>query len=160
MLKALILKPMYHSFQAPAPSVYRPDFNITDDALLNVGWMILKMDDEIGDDHFGLCCCLVTRVIYWCTFMDVKERLFSQIQFDIIMILLFLFSPYFWTNALFHIASTFDPLGPFSRKPFKCVQFKFAIWLWSQTYNICYFDFLLLQTNWLQGECAKLEGER
>ena len=87
MLKALILKPMYHSFQAPAPSVYRPDFNITDDALLNVGWMILKMDDEIGDDHFRLCCCLVTRVIYWCTFMDVKERLFSQIQFDITLYL-------------------------------------------------------------------------
>ena len=79
MLKALILKPMYHSFQAPAPSVYRPDFNITDDALLNVGWMIIKMDDEIGDDdHFGLCCCLVTRVIYWCTFMDMKERLFHK----------------------------------------------------------------------------------
>ena len=31
------------------------------------------------------------------------------------MILLFLFSLYFWTNALFHIASTFDPLGSFSR---------------------------------------------
>ena len=31
------------------------------------------------------------------------------------MILLFLFSPYFWTNALFHIPSTFDPLGSFSR---------------------------------------------
>ena len=87
MLKALILKPMYHSFQAPAPSVYRPDFNITDDALLNVGWMILKMDDEIVDDHFGLCCCLVTRVIYWCTFMDMKEGLFSQIQFDITLYL-------------------------------------------------------------------------
>ena len=27
------------------------------------------------------------------------------------MILLFLFSLYFWTTALFHIASTFDPLG-------------------------------------------------
>ena len=54
MLKALILKPMYHSFQAPAPSVYRPDFNITDDALLNVGWIISEMDDEIVDDHFGL----------------------------------------------------------------------------------------------------------
>ena len=88
MLKALILKPMYHSFQAPAPSVYRPDFNITDDALLNLGWMILKMDDEIVDDHFGLCCCLVTRVIYWCTFMEMKERLFSQIQFDITIVVL------------------------------------------------------------------------
>ena len=31
------------------------------------------------------------------------------------MILLFLFSLYFWINALFHIASTFDPLGSFSR---------------------------------------------
>ena len=69
-------------------AVYRPDFNITDDALLNVGWMILKMDDEIVDDHFGLCCCLVTRVIYWCTFVDMKERLFSQIQFDITIVVL------------------------------------------------------------------------
>ena len=58
MLKALILKPMYHSFQAPAPSVYRPDFNITDDALLNVGWIISEMDDEIVDDHFGLLLLL------------------------------------------------------------------------------------------------------
>ena len=32
--------------------------------------------------------CLVTRVIYWCTFMDVKERLFSQIQFDITLVVL------------------------------------------------------------------------
>ena len=31
------------------------------------------------------------------------------------LILLFLFSLYFWTNALFHIASIFDPLGSFSR---------------------------------------------
>ena len=40
MLKALILKPMYHSFQAPAPSVYRPDFNITTASLEmdEVGW--------------------------------------------------------------------------------------------------------------------------
>ena len=86
MLKALILKPMYHSFQAPAPSVYRPDFNITDDALLNVGWMILKMDDEMGGNDSRLCCCLVTRVFYWCTFVDMKERLFSQIQFDITLV--------------------------------------------------------------------------
>ena len=40
-------------------AVYRPDFNITDDALLNVGWMIIKMDDEIGgDDHLGFCLLL------------------------------------------------------------------------------------------------------
>ena len=31
------------------------------------------------------------------------------------MILLFLFSLYFWINALFHITSTFDPLRSFSR---------------------------------------------
>ena len=31
------------------------------------------------------------------------------------MILLFLFSLYFWINALFHITSTFDPIGSLSR---------------------------------------------
>ena len=42
-----------------------------------------------------------------------KEQ--SHQDVNTFMILLFLFSLYFWTNALFHIASTFDPLGSFSR---------------------------------------------
>ena len=87
MLKALILKPMYHSFQAPAPSVYRPDFNITDDALLNVGWMIIKMDDEIGDDHFGLCLLLGYQSDLLVHIHGCERKTFSQIQFDITLYL-------------------------------------------------------------------------
>ena len=41
--------------------------------------------------------------------------IFSCTTFHNFMILLFLFSLYFWIDALFHIASTFDPLRSFSR---------------------------------------------
>ena len=51
----------------------------------------------------------------WVQIVPSKKTSYRKNYF---MILLFLFSLYFWTNALFHIASTFDPLGPFSRTAF------------------------------------------
>ena len=51
------------------------------------------------------------------------------------MILLFLFSLYFWIKALFHNASTFDPLGSFSRTA-KKVSLLFCIRTWKEMWSM------------------------
>ena len=51
---------------------------------------------------------------FWARFKEIPFWMKRAIVKNF-MILLFLFSLYFWINALFHIASTFDPTGCLSR---------------------------------------------
>ena len=67
---------------------------------------------------------ILVDIVHWTTIDNSQTYLVN------FMILMLLFSLYFWIYALFHITSTFDPIGSLSRTLVNLSKYLCHLWCW------------------------------